>query len=59
MIGHSLIVIALLGIVADDGGKPARLRNSWLLPLGYAASLVIFLAAYYGVHSALYGTAIL
>jgi hypothetical protein len=59
LIGHSLIVIALLGIAADDGGKPARWRDSWLLPVGYAASLVIFLTAYYGIHSALYGTAIL
>ena len=39
LIGHSLIVVALLGIIADDGGQPARLRNSWLLPFGYAAAL--------------------
>jgi hypothetical protein len=59
MIGHSLIVVALLGIIADDAGPAWRLRDSWLLPLGYAASLVIFLAAYYAGHAALYGTAIL
>jgi hypothetical protein len=59
LIGHSLIVIALLGIVADDGGQPARWRDSWLLPVGYAASLAVFLATYYGVHAALFGTAIL
>ena len=59
LIGHSLIVVALLGIIADDGGKPARLRDSWIIPVGYAASLALFLAAYYGAHPSLFGTAIL
>jgi hypothetical protein len=59
LIGHSLIVVSLLGIIADDGGKVARLRDSWLIPVGYAASLVLFLAAYYVGHAALFGTAIL
>ncbi|MGA2892298.1 MAG: hypothetical protein ABSE22_05470 [Xanthobacteraceae bacterium] len=59
LIGHTLIVVALLGVIADDAGKPAQLRDSWLLPLGYAASLVIFLMAYYVGHAALFGTAVL
>jgi hypothetical protein len=59
LIGHTLIVVALLGIVADDAGQPARLRDSALLPLGYAASLAVFLAGYYAAHAALFGTAIL
>jgi hypothetical protein len=59
LIGHSLIVITLVGIVADDGGKAARLRDSWLLPFAYVASLAGFLAVYYVGHAALYGTAIL
>ena len=59
LIGHSLIVVALVGIIADDGGKAARLRNSWLLPFGYASSLALFLATYYAAHAALFGTAIL
>jgi hypothetical protein len=59
MIGHSLIIIALLGIIADDAGQPARLRDSWLIPIGYAASLAAFLTAYYGAHAAIYGTTIL
>jgi hypothetical protein len=59
LIGHSLIVVALFGIIADDGGKPARSRDSALLPLGYAVSLVVFLATYYTAHAALFGTAIL
>jgi hypothetical protein len=59
MIGHSLIVVALVGIVADDGGKALRLRDSWLLPFGYASALAIFLATYYAAHAALFGTSIL
>ncbi len=59
LIGHSLIIVALFGIISDDGGKPARLRDSWMLPVGYAASLALFLAAYYGVHAELFGTSIL
>jgi hypothetical protein len=59
LIGHSLIVVALIGIIADDAGQAWRARDSWLLPFGYAASLVVFLVAYYAGHAALYGTAIL
>ena len=59
LIGHSLIVVALLGVIADDRSEPARLRDSWMLPLGYAASLALFLTAYYSAHAVLFGTAIL
>jgi len=59
LIGHSLIIVALFGIVADDGGKPARLRHSWLVPFAYASSLTVFLAAYYLAHKVLFGTAVL
>jgi hypothetical protein len=59
LIGHSLIVVSLLAIAADDGGKAARLRDSWLLPFAYAASLAGFLATYYVGHAALFGTKIL
>jgi hypothetical protein len=58
MIGHSLIIVTLLGIIADDGGKPAHVRDSALLPIAYAASLVVVLLAYYGVHAAMFGTSI-
>ncbi len=58
LIGHSLIVVALLGIIADDACQPVRLRDSWLIPVGYAASLALFLVAYYGVHAELYSTAV-
>ena len=59
LIGHSLIVVALLGIIADDGGKAAQLRHAWLIPVGYAAALVGVLTTYYFAHAALFGTAIL
>ena len=58
LIGHTLIVVALLGIVADDAPRAVRLRDSWLLPLGYAASLALFLALYYEGHAALFGTTV-
>lgn len=59
LIGHTLIVVALLAIVADDGGKPARLRRAWLLPFGYSSALAGILALYYVGHAALFGTVIL
>jgi len=60
LIGHSLIIVALFGIVADDGGgKLARLRHSWLVPFAYASSLTVFLGAYYLAHKVLFGTAVL
>jgi hypothetical protein len=59
LIGHSLIIVALFGIVADDGGARARLRHSWFIPFAYAASLIVFLGAYYLAHEALFGTAVL
>lgn len=59
MIGHSLIVVALIGIVADDGGKPAKIRDFWVMPVAYAASLALFLATYYMVHAQLFGTTVL
>jgi hypothetical protein len=60
LIGHTLIVVALLAIVADNGGKPvARLRYAWVIPLAYASSLVLFLSAYYFGHEFLFGTTVL
>jgi hypothetical protein len=58
-IGHSLIIVALFGIVADNGGKQAQLRHSWLVPFAYASSLTVFLAAYYLSHKVLFGTGVL
>jgi hypothetical protein len=59
LIGHSLIVVALVGIIADDGGRAVTLRDSWLIPFAFASSLAIFLATYYFGHAALFGTTVL
>jgi hypothetical protein len=59
LIGHSLIVVALVGVIADDGGRAVTLRDSWLLPFTYASSLAIVLATYYFGHAALFGTTVL
>jgi hypothetical protein len=59
MIGHSLIIVALVAIVADDARAPVRWRRSWLIPFAYASSLALFLGVYYFAHMALYGTNVL
>ena len=56
LIGHTLIVVVLLAIVADNGGKTAQLRYSLLIPLGYAVALSGFLATYYALHALLFGS---
>jgi hypothetical protein len=56
LMGHSLIIVALFAIIADDGGQPAKLRDSWLLPAGCAVSLVVTLITYYAAHAELFGT---
>jgi hypothetical protein len=58
MIGHTLIVVVLVAILADNGGKPAEVRNSWMVPVAYASALAAFLAVYYVGHAALFGTTI-
>jgi hypothetical protein len=59
LIGHTLIVVVLLAIVADNGGKRVEeLRSSWMMPAVYAGALAFFLAIYYAGHAALYGTSI-
>ena len=60
LIGHTLIVVALLAIIADDGGKPVtRLRHAWIIPVAYASSLALFLSVYYFGHELLFGTTVL
>jgi hypothetical protein len=58
LIGHTLIVVALLAIVADNGGRPARSHQALLL-VSYASALVTFLGLYYVGHAVLFGTTIL
>jgi hypothetical protein len=59
LIGHTLIVVTLFGIVADNGGRKAQLRDSYMLPAGYAFALVAMLLTYYTAHAELFGTTIL
>ena len=60
LIGHTLIVVALLAIISDDGGRPVtRLRYAWTIPVAYAASLALFLSMYYFGHELLFGTTVL
>jgi hypothetical protein len=59
LIGHFLIMVAMIAIIVDDGGKPTQLRHSWLIPAAYASSLALFLAAYYFGHEVLFGTTVL
>ena len=58
MIGHTLIVVVLVGIIADSGREAALTRRPWLTPLAYAGALSLFLMTYYLAHSALYGTSL-
>jgi hypothetical protein len=59
IIGHTLIVVVLLGIVADDGGKERLVRFPYLAPVGYGAALAGFLGLYYGGHALIFGTSII
>jgi hypothetical protein len=61
--GHSVIIVVLLAIIADDAGTGAPRRVWWrpvLAPaLGYGIALAGFLFAYYAAHDLLFGTTIL
>jgi hypothetical protein len=58
LIGHTLIVAALIAIIADDDGKKALVRYPWLAPVGYASALSLFLATYYVAHAVIFGTSL-
>ncbi len=58
LIGHTLIVVVLLAIVADDGRKATLARFPWLVPAAYVASVGIFLMGYYLAHTAIFGTSL-
>ncbi len=59
LIGHTLIVVVLFGIIADNPHREAKLvRYPWLVPAAYAGALALFLGAYYVMHAALYGTSL-
>jgi hypothetical protein len=58
LVGHTLIVVVLLAIVADNGGKAALVRYPWLVPAAYGGALSAFLAVYYLAHTVLFGTSL-
>ncbi len=58
LIGHSLIVAVLFSIIADDRVRVPQPKHQWTIPLAYAASLALFLLAYYGAHAVLFGTSL-
>ena len=61
-IGHAPIIAVLLVIVADDRSVArfaSRLRTLAYAPACFAAALVTFLALYYAMHAALFGTTII
>ena len=58
-IGHSGIVVVLLGIAAEDARRTVRVRDVATAPAWFGGALAAFLALYYLGHEALFGTAIL
>ena len=57
-IGHSLIVVALLAIIADSRRTSGVPRYAWLLPGSFSGAFCAVGAAYYGMHALIYGTTI-
>ena len=55
-IGHALIIVVLLALMADDAEAKNKLRRAAWAPVGYAAALALFLGVYYTAHTLLYGT---
>ena len=58
LIGHTMIVVVLLAVVADNRPQVPQLRHQWLIPFAYAASLALFLTGYYEAHAVLFGTSL-
>ncbi|MCJ2037357.1 hypothetical protein MKK55_00010, partial [Methylobacterium sp. J-059] len=54
-IGHSGIIVVLIGIAADDARSAVRRRDVALAPAYYAVALTGFLTLYYVGHAAMYG----
>ncbi len=55
-IGHSMIIVVLLGILTDD--RPVARRPPYAAPIAFCVALGLYLGAYWGLHAALYGTTI-
>lgn len=55
-IGHSLIVVILVGIIVDE--RPGTYHRTVAAPVIYCCAVAAYLAAYWGLHAILYGTTI-
>ncbi len=55
-IGHSMIIVILLGILVDE--KPEARRPPFIAPIVYCGALAAYVAAYWGLHAVIYGTTI-
>ena len=51
-IGHSPIIVVMIGIAADN--RPGARRSPLVAPIGYVGALVAVISAYYGLHAALF-----
>ena len=58
LIGHTLIVVVLLAIVADNGGKRGTGALSVAVPVGLRLRAGAFLASYYVRTPLLFGTSL-
>jgi hypothetical protein len=61
-IGHSMIIVVLLAIMADDmraQPEDIKLRHPALAPFAYGIALAGFLGAYYVAHAVLFGSPLL
>jgi hypothetical protein len=58
LIGHTLIVVVLLAVIADNRVRIPLLRHQWMIPVAYAVALALFLTGYYEAHALLFGTSL-
>jgi hypothetical protein len=58
LIGHSLIVVVLLSIIADSRRESALIRHPGLLPFGVTGALAVVISLYYGGHALIYNTTV-
>ena len=56
MIGHSMIIVVLIAIVADSSRKSGLVRYPWMVPVAYVGALGVVLTTYYIAHAIIYGT---
>jgi hypothetical protein len=54
-IGHSMIIAALIGFIADDAKRPVRRFHYAGVPAGFAACTCLFIGLYYLAHEAAFG----